>query len=156
MAKKRTPPKKPAAAAPKGRPKALARRAAAPSQAEFDEILALIDDARARALAAVNTALIDLYWQIGEHICRRVAADGWGQGTVKALAEHIRKHHANARGFSAQNLWRMRQFFETYRVQPKLSALLRELSWTNNLDLSFRTSRFEYLRISGPWSAQAS
>ena len=32
------------------------------------------------------------------------------------------------RDYSAQNLWRMRQFFETYRDQPKLSALLRELS----------------------------
>jgi len=29
--------------------------------------------------------------------------------------------------FSAQNLWRMRQFYETYRDDPKLSPLLREL-----------------------------
>jgi hypothetical protein len=70
MAKKRTPPKKPAARPP----------AAHPPQADFDAVLALIDTARARALAAVNTELIDLYWQIGEHISRRVAADGWDRG----------------------------------------------------------------------------
>src|SRR5262249_6568271 len=87
---------------------------ASPWQADFDEVLRLIDDARARALATVNTALIDLYWALGEYISRRVAADGWGQGTVKALAEHIAKRRPNARGFSAQNPWRMRQFYETY------------------------------------------
>jgi predicted nuclease of restriction endonuclease-like (RecB) superfamily len=151
MAKKRTPPKKLPAKPPAGRLKAVARTTAARSQAEFDEVLRLIEAARARAIAAVNTALIDLYWQIGEHISRRVAADGWGQGTVKALAEHIRKHHPNARGFSAQNLWRMRQFFETYRGRPNLSALLTELSWTNNLMILGKCKRDEerefYLRL---------
>ena len=52
---------------------------------------------------------------------------------MKALAEHIGTRRPNARGFSAQNLWRMRQFYETYRDDPKLSALLGELSWTHNL-----------------------
>src|SRR5438874_1842962 len=113
----------------KGKPKSLVPRAGTvpPSQADFDEVLRLIDAARARAVAAVNTALIDLYWQIGEHISRRIAGDGWGEGTVKALAEYIRQRQPTARGFSAQNLWRMRQFFDTYCARPKLSALLREL-----------------------------
>jgi hypothetical protein len=62
----------------------------APSQADFDEIVRLIDAARSRAVAAVNTALIELYWTIGEQISQRVSADGWGKGTVEALAQHIR------------------------------------------------------------------
>src|SRR5438270_3508713 len=99
----------------------------APSS-DFDDVLRLIDAARGRAVAAVNKELIDLYWTIGEHISRRIAADGWGEGTVTALAEHIRHCQPNARGFSAQNLWRMRQFYETYRNQPNLSALLRDLT----------------------------
>lgn len=99
----------------------------------FEEVLALIDAARVQTAAAVNTALIDLYWSVGRHISRKVAQDGWGQGTVAALAEYIRTRQPNARGFSAQNLWRMRQFFETYQADAKLSALLRELTWTHNL-----------------------
>jgi predicted nuclease of restriction endonuclease-like (RecB) superfamily len=146
MAKKRTPPKKPAAKPPMGRSKA-----AAPSQADFDEVLRLIDDARARVLSAANTALIDLYWTLGEHISQRVAADGWGQGTVNALAEHIGKRRSNAIGFSPRNLWRMRQFYETYRGQPKLSPLVTELSWTHNLLIMSRCKRDEerefYLRV---------
>jgi predicted nuclease of restriction endonuclease-like (RecB) superfamily len=151
MPKKRNPPAKPAAGPPTGRPKARARPAAVPSPSDFDAVLALIDAARARALAAVNTELIDLYWQIGEHISRRVTADGWGEGTVEALAGYIRKRQPNASGFSARNLWRMMQFYETYRAAPKLSPLVRELSWTHNLLILSRCKREEerefYLRV---------
>jgi hypothetical protein len=50
--------------------------AASPSQAEFDEVLALIDAAKARAFAVVNTTLIDLYWQLGEYISHKIAEEG--------------------------------------------------------------------------------
>jgi predicted nuclease of restriction endonuclease-like (RecB) superfamily len=127
-------------------------RAAIPRQTDFDAVLRLIDAARGRAAAAVNTALIELYWQIGQHISQKIADDGWGKGTVEALAEYIRERQPNARGFSAQNLWRMRQFFDTYRECPKLSALLRELTWTHNLLILGKCKREEerefYLRLS--------
>jgi len=51
----------------------------------------------------------------------------------------------------ASNLWRMSQFHETYRDQPKLAALLRELSWSHNLAIMSRCRRDEerefYLRL---------
>lgn len=118
---------------------------------DFDQVLALIDASRTRAVAAANTALIDLYWQIGEHISRRIAAAGWGEGTVKQLADYIRRRQPNARGFSRQNLWRMRQFYDTYLDQPNLSAMLRELPWTHNLMILGKSKRDEerefYIRL---------
>ncbi len=87
----------------------------------------MIEAARARAYHAVNTELIDLYWRVGEYISRKIAADGWGKNTVVALAEFIRRNGPSARGFSVQNLWRMRQFYETWHGSAKLSTLLREL-----------------------------
>jgi predicted nuclease of restriction endonuclease-like (RecB) superfamily len=120
-------------------------------QAAFDEVLNLIDAAKARAVSAVNTALIELNWQIGEHISQKIAAEGWGQGTVEELSEAIRRRYPSKRGFSASNLWRMMQFYETYRDQPKLAALLRELSWSHNLAIMSRCKRDEarefYLRL---------
>jgi predicted nuclease of restriction endonuclease-like (RecB) superfamily len=106
---------------------------ARPVSSDFDEIMRLIESARTRAVLAANTTLIDLYWQIGELINRKIAAEGWGQKTVEELAAYIRKRQPRARGFSAQNLWRMRQFYETYHDQPILSTLLRELPWSHNL-----------------------
>ena len=42
-------------------------------------------------------------------------------------------HYPDIKGFSPQNIWRMRQFYETYRDKPKLSPLVREITWSNNL-----------------------
>ncbi len=130
----------------------LVRRAApraAPS-AEFADVLALIEGARTHAVSAVNTVLIDLYWSIGEYIARKVSEGAWGQGTVNALAAYIQKRQPNPRGFSARNLWRMTQFYETYRGHPKLATLLRELPWSHNLAILSRSKRDEerefYLR----------
>lgn len=124
---------------------------AAPNTKAFDEVIDLIRRARRRALHAVNAELIELYWRIGEAISRRIAKDGWGQGTVAELAAHIQRRDPGVRGFSPQNLWRMRQFFEAYRDQPKLSTLLRELPWSSNLHILTKTKRPDerefYLRL---------
>jgi predicted nuclease of restriction endonuclease-like (RecB) superfamily len=127
---------------------------------DFEIVLGLIDAARTRAVAAVNTTLIELYWSIGEYITRKIAEDAWGQGTVEALAETIKRRFPTMRGYSAQNLWRMRQFYATYCDQPKLSALLRELSWTHNLLIIGKSKREDerefYLRMacSQKWSSR--
>ncbi len=126
------------------------RTTIAPSAADFDEVVRLIDAARSHAIATVNTALIDLYWNIGKHISSKVAVAGWGKATVEALARHIKLRQLGINGFSASNLWRMQQFFDTYRDQPKLATLLRELPWSHNLLIFGRCKRPEerefYLR----------
>jgi predicted nuclease of restriction endonuclease-like (RecB) superfamily len=125
--------------------------AAVISPTEFDGVLRLIDAARTKAVASVNQTLIELYWSIGEFISQRIASETWGQGTVETLAESIQARFPGMTGYSAPNLWRMRQFFETYRNQPKLSPLVRELSWTHNLMIMSRSKREEerefYLRL---------
>ncbi len=105
-----------------------------PANAEhFPPILSLIQQAKLRALSAVNQQLLELYWQIGEYLSNKVTEQGWGKSTIKELANWLAEREPNLRGFSAQNLWRMRQFYETYAEQPKLSSLVRVLSWTHNL-----------------------
>ena len=104
-----------------------------PNTEYFPPVLQLIQQAKSRALSTVNQQLLELYWQIGEYLSLKVAEQGWGQGTVKELAKWLAEREPNLRGFSAQNLWRMRQFYEAYAQQPKLSSLLRLLSWTHNL-----------------------
>jgi predicted nuclease of restriction endonuclease-like (RecB) superfamily len=114
-----------------------------PSQTDFDAVIGLIEAARTRAIAAVNTSLIDLYWSIGEYIGRKIAQDGWGKGVVESLSEAIQRRYPGVTGYSAANLWRMRQFYEIYHDQPKLATLLRELSWSHNLLILSRCKREE-------------
>jgi predicted nuclease of restriction endonuclease-like (RecB) superfamily len=122
-----------------------------PSPADFDVVLGLIEAARTKAIATVNTTLIELYWSIGQYISRKTAEEGWGKGTVETLAETIQKRYPGMTGYSASNLWRMKQFCETYRNLPKLAPLVRELSWTHNLLIMSRSKRDEerefYLRV---------
>ena len=93
----------------------------------------MIESARDRAYRAVNTELIDRYWRVGEYISRRIAVDGWGKNTVSDLSAYIRARRPGINGFSASNLWRMRQFHDTYAGQPKLAPLVRVLPWSLNL-----------------------
>jgi hypothetical protein len=74
----------------------------APLPDQFNGVLRLIEAARRRAVTAVNTTLIDLYWNIGEYITRKIADDGWGQGTVEELAETIKRRFPNMGGYSAE------------------------------------------------------
>ena len=123
----------------------------APMEPAFAEVVTLIHTSRQQALRAVNTALIDLYWRIGEYLHHKIEADGWAKGTVVHLAAYIAQREPGVRGFSPQNLWRMRQFFETYRDDSKLSPLVRVLPWTHNLIILGQSKRPEerefYLRM---------
>jgi hypothetical protein len=79
----------------------------------------LIQERRLRVTRIVNRELFDLYWEIGKHLDERIDSDGWGKGTVRQLAEHLLGHEAGLRGFSVSNLWRMRQFYQTWRSAPE-------------------------------------
>lgn len=104
-----------------------------PLQPSFAEVVALIQSSRQRAFEAVNTALLDLYWQVGAYISRKLESAAWGEGVVEQLADYIRRQHSDLKGFTRPNLFRMRQFYETYRIDEKVSPLVRQLPWTHNL-----------------------
>ena len=92
-----------------------------------------IRSAQYAALRAVNRELIALYWDIGEMIVTRQQGETWGRSIVQRLAADLRSEFPGVSGFSAQNLWRMRQFYETYAGSEKLSPLVREIGWTHNV-----------------------
>jgi len=112
-------------------------------ESQFSEIIFLIKSARFNAFKAVNRELINLYWEIGKYIIEQTNRNGWGKNTVQQLALFIQTQEPEAKGFSDKNVWRMKQFYETYSEFPKLSALLRELSWTNNLLIISKCNRIE-------------
>jgi len=105
---------------------------------QFIEIVSLIKKSRTNAIKAVNKELIDLYWSIGEYIDKRISNSDWGQSVVKQLADYLQRNEPHLKGFSDKNLWRMRQFYENYKDNPKLSALTRDISWSHNLAIFSR------------------
>ena len=85
------------------------------------------------ALKAVNKELVGLYWDIGRMIAERQQVEGWGKSVVEQLAKDLRAEFPGVRGYSAQNLWYMRQFFLEYHEDVKLQPLVGEISWAKNL-----------------------
>lgn len=118
----------------------------------FTDIIQLIKQSRTHALRAVNAELINLYWNIGEYISRKIEQSEWGDSVVTELAKYIKSHEPEIKGFSDKNTWRMKQFYEVYKDLPKLSTLLREISWSHNLAIFSRCKSSEerefYLQIS--------
>jgi predicted nuclease of restriction endonuclease-like (RecB) superfamily len=107
-------------------------------QKVFDNLLNQIKQARQKAAQQVNTTLIDLYWSIGKTISEKVKSEAWGKGVVTQLAAYIAENAPEIKGFSDKNLWRMKQFYETYNTDEKLSSLVRELPWSHNLAIFSR------------------
>ncbi len=133
------------------RPSTTSVLSAAFEEQAFAEVVEMIQATRGRALAAVNAALVDLYWRVGAYISRKLETAAWGEGVVNELAHYIQRRHPNLRGFTRRNLFRMRQFFEVYAKDERVSALLTQLPWTHHLLILGRSKRAEerefYIRL---------
>ncbi|MEP7198008.1 MAG: PDDEXK nuclease domain-containing protein, partial [Saprospiraceae bacterium] len=118
----------------------------------FTDIIQLIKLSRTNAIRAVNAELINLYWNIGEYVGKKLEQSEWGDSVVVELAKYIQQNEPDIKGFSDKNIWRMKQLYETYKDFPKLSTLLREISWSHNLAIFSRCKTPEerefYLKLS--------
>jgi predicted nuclease of restriction endonuclease-like (RecB) superfamily len=109
----------------------------------FTDIIQLIKLSRTKAIKAVNNELINLYWNIGEYLSNKLVKSEWGDSVVTELAKYIQQNETGIKGFSDKNIWRMKQFYEAYKDFPKLSTLLREISWSHNLTIFSRCKTVE-------------
>lgn len=121
-------------------------------QKVFDEIYQIIQSSRANTLQQINKQMVLLYWEVGAFLSQRTTDEKWGKKTVESLASYIFEKDSSLKGFNARNLWRMKQFYETYQSNTKLSPLVTEISWTNNLLILSKTKSIEekefYLKLS--------
>jgi len=109
---------------------------------DYVHLLAEVKDrvrtAQYSALKAVNKELIGLYWDIGRMIVKRQEKAGWGKSVVRRLASDLQIEFPGVRGFSVQNLWYMRQFYQEYCADEKLQPLVGEIRWAKNLVIMSR------------------
>ena len=99
----------------------------------YHDIKILINNSKNRIYTIVNKELLELYWNIGKIIVN--IQDGkkrakYGDNLLKELSERLTNEFG--KGFSIQNLRRMRQFYMCFPIR---STLMSELSWTHYLEL---------------------
>ena len=95
----------------------------------LSEIKQRIRSAWYAAFKTVNQELGRLYWDIGRMIVERQTVAGWSRAVVEPLAADLQVELPGVGGFSAQNLWYMRQFYSEYRSNEKLQSLVGEIAW---------------------------
>ena len=89
-----------------------------------DKIITMIEQARQNALQSVNVELIKLYWNVGEYLSVESTKSEWGDAFIDATAEYIKEKCSGIKGFNRRGLYRMRQFYETYKGNKFLSPLV--------------------------------
>ena len=100
---------------------------------DFDTVISIIENAKGRALKAVNAELIHMYWEVGEYLSELCTESSFGDKVIDEVAAYISKTAPTIKGFNRRGLYRMKQFYETYRDDEFVSALLTQISWTNHL-----------------------
>lgn len=99
----------------------------------FQEVKAQVQQARSQAATSVNRHLIALYWSIGQGIVERQERLGWGKSVVEQLSKDLQAEFTGQEGFSAPNLWKMRQLYQEYKSYQDLSQLVIEVPWGHNV-----------------------
>jgi len=113
----------------------------------FDELVVMIESARARAWAAVNAELVGLYWQIGKWLSERRADAKWGDKIVDAAAEHLKCKRPDLGSFTRRTLYRTLEFYDTYAQDEFVSPLVTQITWTNHLIIMSRAKSPEERRF---------
>ncbi len=97
------------------------------------DIKSKIYSAKSKAILSANKLMIELYFEIGKSIVEKQEALGWGKSVVEQMSKDLIDEFGEKSGYSSQNLWYMRQFYNSYKDNPILQQLVGELPWGSNI-----------------------
>ncbi len=102
---------------------------------QFDDIVKIVESAKDRAYRKVNEELILMYQEVGKYISEKSKEAAYGSNFVENVADFFSENYPDLKGFTRRGLYRMKQFYEIYKDDEKVSTLLTQLSWSNHLKI---------------------
>ena len=106
-----------------------------PYNEQFQKVVNIIESAKERAYRKVNEELITMYRDIGEYISKQSKNSSYGDAFVQKLADFFSENYPELKGFNRRGSYRMKQFYELYQGEEKVSPLVTQLSWSNHLKI---------------------
>ena len=79
-------------------------------------IITEIKSTRVTIAHRVNSAVMQMYWNIGERLSVEKLEKGYGGSVVKRLSADLKQEFPDTTGFSPRNLWNMKNFYEFYAL----------------------------------------
>ena len=93
-------------------------------------------NAQIKAAVKVNSEQLLFNWQLGRDLVMRKAEEKWGKGVVEQVSMDLQAEFPEAKGFSARNLWFMKQWYSFYSVNAGAKALISDLEEQINMSSS--------------------
>ena len=94
-----------------------------------------ISSERVKAILSANSALVLMYWDIGQSILERQHNEGWGAKVIDRLSLDLKTAFPDMSGFSPRNLKYMRKFAESWSDKAIVQEVLAQITWYHNLAL---------------------
>ena len=115
------------------------------------DIVKLIETHRENAYRKINEELVTMCYEIGKYLSEKVASEKWGSKVIDSIAREINNKYPTLKGFNRRGLYRMMQFYDTYKDNEIVSTLLSQISWSNNIAILSGTKTMEekefYIRM---------
>lgn len=100
----------------------------------LEQLKSKIQSAQIKAALAVNTQLIQLYWELGQMIAERQENAQWGDAVINQISLDLKEEFPNLTGFSKVNLHYMRRYYLFYReADPFVQQLAEQIPWWHNV-----------------------
>jgi predicted nuclease of restriction endonuclease-like (RecB) superfamily len=99
------------------------------------EIKQRIQQERLRVVMSANSAMVLLYWDIGQMILDRQEREGWGAKVIDRLSADLREAYPDMQGLSPRNLKYMRSFATAWPDQAIVQRIVAQLPWRQNIAL---------------------
>ena len=98
------------------------------------EIKQRFRNSQIKAAVKVNSEQLLFNWQLGRDLVVRKAEEKWGTGIVNQVSLDLQDEFPEAKGFSARNLWFMKQWYSFYATNPEIKGLISDVE--NQINVS--------------------
>ena len=91
--------------------------------ADFANVLDIIQGNRSKAVQAINHASVMTAWHVGAYVSNKIKNAQWGAKVVQQLAEYIHTQDPTLKGWSKVTIYRMVKLYDTYSSQQFVSYI---------------------------------
>ncbi len=109
----------------------------------FKDLKKRIQRERLKVVLSANSAMVMLYWDLGNSILQKQNSEGWGSKIIDRLSHDLKEAFPEMSGFSPRNLKYMRKFAESWPEKAIVQRIVAQIPWRSNLALLDKLKEFQ-------------